>query len=314
MTVQLVTSFIFSVLRLSTPLIYAALAAAVCTKTGLLNMAVESMMLAAALGGVLVSAISGSAWIGLLGAIAAGVLVALFISYASFIGKADLYLTNIAMNLAAVGGTVFILYCLTGKKANSAGIPSKSLPSLAIPALKDIPILGDILSGHNVLTYMAILAAFGVHFFIYRTRLGLRMRSVGENPHAAESVGISIVKIQFIAYIISGFLGALGGAFLSMGYLTSFSRNMTSSRGFIGLAASNIVNGSPIGALFTSMLFGASDAAAKRLQMENVITDFVLMIPSGVTIIALVVIAIVRQRREKMLIKTSMGAVKTAKK
>jgi simple sugar transport system permease protein len=167
--------------------------------------------------------------------------------------------------------------------------------------------LGDIVSGHNILTYVAIFASFAVNFFIYKTRLGLRMRSVGENPHAAESVGISIVKIQFTAYIISGFLGSLGGAFLSMSYLTSFSRNMTSGRGFIGLAASNMVNGSPIGALFTSMLFGASDAVAKRLQMEKVVTDFVLMIPYGITIIALVLISIVRQYNQKRIFGVPAG-------
>jgi len=300
---DVVTSFIFSILRISTPLIFAALAAAVCTKTGLLNMAVESMMLAAALAGVLVSGATGSAALGLLGAVAAGVLVAMAISWASFVGKADLYLTNIAMNLAMMGGTVFILYAVTGKKSNSIGIPSKALPAIDIPLLKDIPILGPIFSGHNVLTYLAIISVFVVQFFIYKTRLGLRMRSVGENPHAAESVGISVLKIQFIAYGLSGLLGGMGGAFLSMGYLTAFTRNMTNARGYIGLAASNMVNGSPIGALFTSLLFGASDAAANRLLIENVITDFVLMIPFVVTILALVVIAIVRNYQEAKLLR-----------
>jgi simple sugar transport system permease protein len=184
------------------------------------------------------------------------------------------------------------------------------MPSIQIPILKSIPILGPILSGHNVLTYVAILSAFAVNFFIYRTRLGLRMRSVGENPNAAESVGISIVKIRFVAYGISGLFGALGGAFLSMGYLNMFSKNMTSGRGYIGLAASNMVSGSPIGALFTSMLFGTSDVVATRLQMENVITDFVLMIPYAITIIALVIIGLVAQYRDQKMLKNKYGVVK----
>ena len=197
MDVELIITFCFSLLRLATPIVYAALAASVCYKASVDNMAIESMMLWAALAGVIVSGASKSAVVGFGAAILAGILVGLIISYASFTGKADLYLTNIAMNLAAAGGTVFVLFLASGDKSNSAGsIQSMVLPVVNLPFIKDIPVLGRIVSGHNILTYGAFAAAFLVNFFIYKTRLGLRLRSVGENPQAAESVGSSATKIR----------------------------------------------------------------------------------------------------------------------
>lgn len=223
MDVELIITFCFSLLRLATPIVYAALAASVCYKASVDNMAIESMMLWAALAGVIVSGASKSAVVGFGAAILAGILVGLIISYASFTGKADLYLTNIAMNLAAAGGTVFVLFLASGDKSNSAGsIQSMVLPVVNLPFIKDIPVLGRIVSGHNILTYGAFAAAFLVNFFIYKTRLGLRLRSVGENPQAAESVGISATKIRYIAFMISGALAGVGGAYMVYGLYVCF--------------------------------------------------------------------------------------------
>lgn len=299
-----ITSFLFSIIRLSTPLVYASLAATITKKAGLDNMAVESMMLSGALGGVLISASTQSAWIGLLGAMVIGALVGLVISYAAFIGKADLYLTNIAMNLTMAGGTIFVLYLACGEKASSAGkIKSLVLPTVNIPILKDIPFIGEVLSGHSILTYLSIVSVILVSVFIYKTRLGLRLRSIGENPHAAESVGIFVTRIQFFAFCLSGAIAAVGGAYLSMGYISSFTRNMTAGRGYIALSANNIANGSPIGSLFASIMFGIADATANALQMTNFPVDFVLMIPYAVTILGLVVISIIRGRYKHTLVQ-----------
>ena len=295
-----IASFLFSIIRLSTPLVYASLAATITKKAGLDNMAVEGMMLSGALGGVLISASTQSAWLGLLGAMVIGALVGLIISYAAFVGKADLYLTNIAMNLTMAGGTIFALYLACGEKASSAGkIKSLVLPTIHIPLIENIPFLGEVLSGHNILTYLSVVCVILVSIFIYKTRLGLRLRSIGENPHAAESVGIFVTKIQFFAFCLSGAIAAVGGAYLSMGYISSFTRNMTAGRGYIALSANNIANGSPIGSLFASIMFGIADATANALQMTGFPVDFVLMIPYAVTILGLVLISIVRNRREK---------------
>jgi simple sugar transport system permease protein len=155
------------------------------------------------------------------------------------------------------------------------------------------------LSGHHVLTYAALVAPFLVSFFIYRTRLGLRLRAVGENPHAVESVGISVTKIRFIAFALSGALAGMGGAYLSMGYLSAFLKNMTAGRGYIGLSANNMVGGSPIGSLFSSILFGTADVVANVLQMTQAPADLVFMLPYAVTILGLIAISILYRRRER---------------
>ncbi|MDR1440137.1 MAG: ABC transporter permease [Clostridiales bacterium] len=299
-------TFLYSILRFSTPIIFAALAAAVCKKTGLLNMAIESMMLCSALAAVVFSGFSQSWLVGLLAAVLMGAVVGLVISYASFVGSADLYLTNIALNLAAAGGTVFVLFLFSGTKANSAAvIKSMKLPLVDIPIVRDIPFAGKVLSGHGVLTYLAFAAALAVWGLIYKTRLGLRMRAVCENPGAASSVGISAKKICFAAFTISGAIAGMGGAFMSMGYVQLFARDMVAGRGYIGLAASNMADGSPAGALLSSLLFGASNAAANTIQtaFSGVPSDFVLMIPYAVTIVAIVAISVIRDAQAKSKIK-----------
>lgn len=303
MSTDIAISFLFSIFRYSSPIIFGALAAAICIKAGLLNMAIESMLLFGALGGALAASYGGSAWLGLLGAITASMLVALIISYAAFIGKADLYLTNIAMNLSAVGITVFIVFAITGEKSTTAGVLNYgTLPVINIPLIKDIPVLGRIISGHHILTYIAFVAAVVLYIFISKTRLGLRIRSVGENPHAAQSVGISVVKMQFTAYLISGALAGFGGAALTLQHLTSFTRGMTNGRGYTSLAASTMVDGSPIGSLLTSLLFGASESATISLQNTKIPVDFLEMIPYFVTIVALIVLSVIRQIRQRRVV------------
>ena len=191
LNVEWIGSFLFSVIRISTPLIFAALGACFTKKAGLLNIALESMMLVGALCGVLASAASQSLFFGFLGAVAGAVIIAGIICYCAFFLKTDLYLTSISINLAASGGTVFILYLVCGQKSTSAGIlKSLTIPKLTIPLIDKIPVLGAAVSGHNVLTYVAFLSVFLVYFLLKKTRIGLRIKSVGENHHAAESVGI----------------------------------------------------------------------------------------------------------------------------
>ena len=176
-TIEWFANFGFSVLRLSTPLIFAGLAAVISKKAGMMNMALEGMMLAAALGGVIFAGMTGNVWVGLAGAIVLSVLVSLIIAFANLTGQTDLYLTCIAVNLATSGGTVFVMYLITGEKSTtSAAIKAYTLPSIVIPLLKDIPLIGKIVSGHNILTYVSFISIFLVWLFLYRTKLGLLRR------------------------------------------------------------------------------------------------------------------------------------------
>lgn len=298
MTIDIIVRFLMAVIRVSTPLIFGALAACVTRKAGLLNLAIESMMLSSALAGVLVSGVTQSLFWGLTAGFAAAIIITLIISYAAFVLKCDLYLTSIAMNTALVGGTVFVMYLCTGQKANTSGsIASLAVGNLDIPLLKDIPILGDILSGHNVFTYIAFLMIFLVWFFLYKTKVGLRIRSVGENPQAAESVGIAPRRIFFLSFGLSGFIAAMGGMYMSMGYLTWFARDMIAGRGMISMSAMNIANGEPVGSALSALMFGTADALSNYLQTSGFPSELVSMFPYVCTVVLLVVISMIRSMR-----------------
>lgn len=264
---EFITNVIYSIIRISTPIIFVAICSTISAQAGLLNMAGESMMLVASLAGVIFSAMFQNVWLGILCGMLSAMVIVLIICFAAFYMKVDLYLMSISMNLAMGGGVIFVMWVLTGTKANTAGsIPSLALGNIDIPIIKDIPILGSIISGHNVFTYMAILMAVVVWFLLFKTKLGLRMRAIGENPAAAEAVGINTKRIYTIAFLIAAAIGALGGMYLSMGYQSFFSKGLTANRGFIGMAAATIGGNQPFGALLMSFVFGVAYATTNYLQ------------------------------------------------
>ena len=291
------TDFLFSVLRVSTPIIFAALGALISDKAGIVNIGLEGIMLTAALGGVLGSAFFQSSILGLLSAVLVGVLFSLVLALFTLKLKTHIILGGIALNLFASGGTVFALDLVTGDKGTSASLASKVLPDITLPLLSRIPFLGAVLSGHNVLTYVCILSVIGVWYMMNHTPLGAWIRAVGENRHAAESVGINVYRIQFSALLLSGFFTSLGGAFLSMGYVSWFSRNMSAGRGWIALAAEAMGGGNVVRTTLTSLFFGLTDALANTLQTINLPSELVKTIPYWGTIIGLVIYAINTQKK-----------------
>ncbi len=297
--VILTTTFGYSILRVTTPILFASLAALVSNKAGVINIGLEGIMLTSALTGVVVSAFTQSALIGIICAVIAGVLLSLLLAYFSLNLKSDIILTGIALNLLASGGTVFLLYLIAKDKGISISLKSMVAPEVNIPLLSSIPVLGDVLSGHNILTYLALITVFLVYVFLYRTPLGLKIRAVGENANAADSVGISVKKIQYLALMLSGALAALGGAYMSMGYVSWFSRDMTAGRGFIALAAEAMGRGTPVGTLIASLVFGFADALSNVMQSLRVPAEFVQMIPYLTTILGLVLYSVQQANRTK---------------
>jgi simple sugar transport system permease protein len=269
-------------------------------------------MLIAALCGVIFSAITGSAWVGFLGAIAAGAAVGLLLGYCALNLKTDIILSGVAINLMASGGTIFLLFLVAGDKGISSSLPSKVLPKLDIPGLSSVPVLGTMLSGHNVLTYLAFLSVLAIAVFIYKTPMGLRIRAVGENPNAADSVGISVKRTQYLAIVLSGILAGMGGAYMSMGYVSWFSKNMTAGRGFIALAAEAMGGATPLGCLLTSLLFGFFDALSNTLQLLKIPSEFVNMIPYVATVIGLVIYTINKTAREREALSREAGKKREA--
>lgn len=280
-------SFWFGVVRSTTPLLLAALAALIAARSGITNMAIEGIMLFSALFAVMASYWSGSAWIGLLVALLIGIGLSLSLAYFKLKMDTDEVLVAIALNLLAEGATIFLLFIFTGEKATSASIGSKILPNINIPLIQDLPFIGKVLSGHSVLVYISFALVFVLNYLLFKTPLGLRIRSVGSNPHAAESVGISVNKTKYIALGISGFLSGMAGAYMSMGYMKFFVRGMVAGRGFVGLAANNVGGRHPIGAFLASALFGVFESLANNLQsIVTIPVEFIQMIPYITTILA----------------------------
>jgi len=289
--------FVASVLRISTPLILPALGGLISELSGATNIALEGIMLVAAFAGVVVSAYTQSVWLGVLSGILSGVLVAGFLAYFHLYLKADLILSGIALNIMATGGTIFLLYVLTGDKGSSSTLASGSVPVVKIPIIHDIPILGTILSGHNIFTYLAFILTWLVSVFLYKTPQGVHLRAVGENPEAAASLGINVRRVRLTALLLSGALASLGGLNLSMAYLTLFQREMTAGRGFIALAAIYLGGRTPWGTLIAAILFGFFDALSNQLGSLAIPSQWVQMIPYVATILALVIYAL-RQRAQ----------------
>ncbi|NLI55502.1 ABC transporter permease [bacterium] len=292
-------SFGFAILRVMTPILFASIGVAITTLSGAVNISLEGTMLISAFFGVIVSAFTKSLILGFLAGILAGVALSSILSYFHLKLKADIILAAIALNLFASGLTVFLLYIFAKDKGTSSSLRSLVFPSIDIPILKDIPIVGEIFSGHNILTYVALLSVLIFYILIFKTPLGLRIRAVGQNPDAASSVGINVNKIKFYALILSGFFGALGGLYLSMGYVSWFARDMTAGRGFIAIAASNLGANLPLGVFLASILFGILNTIAIYLASLQVPSEFIQMIPYIATIITLAIYSIQASRRKR---------------
>jgi simple sugar transport system permease protein len=293
------TDFIFSILRMSTPIVFAALGALISDKGGIVNIGLEGIMLTSALGGVIGSALSGSVLVGVLIALISGICFSFILGWFTLYMKTDIILGGTALNLLASGGTVFVLFIFSGDKGTSASLASKTIPSINLPLIEKIPFIGDILSSHNLLTYVCIISVFLVHYMLKHTKLGTWIRAVGENPMAAESVGINVNKIKMISILFSGLFASLGGMFLSMGYVSWFSRDMSAGRGWIALAAEAMGGGNVVGTVLSSLLFGTTQALANILQTVNLPAEIVGTIPYIATIIGLVAYSIKKRRNLK---------------
>lgn len=291
--------FIFSVIRMGTPLLFVAMAAVIGAKADVLCIAYEGMMLFAALGGVVGSAFSQNLIIGALTGMISGVAIAAIFAYFVLYLDTTPLLAGLALNTLGTGGTVYAVYLLTGMKQDTSALASLRFPDLHIPFIQDIPVIGDILSGHNVLSYLAFISVFVVYYLVFKTKLGLRIRSVGENPVAAESVGINVNKTKFIALIISGVIASFGGLFMSMAYMPYFTTNMTAGRGFIGIAAQNLGRGNPIITMIYTMIFGGVMAVGNIAQSFRLPSQFASMMPYLITLIGLAVIGAQSKRKAK---------------
>ncbi len=190
------------------------------------------------------------------------------------------------------------MFSLTGDKGISSSLPSKVLPALTIPLVKDIPWIGKVISGQNIIVYIAALSVVFVDFILRRFTIGRRIRATGENIEAAKAAGIDPVRIKFFALVVSGVLAGLAGCFLSMGYTSNFTSGIAAGRGYVANAAQVVAGGTAVGSIFAAMLFGLMDAMATYLQNIGLMPELIQALPYAVTILGFVVVTFVRDRRE----------------
>jgi general nucleoside transport system permease protein len=252
-----------AMLRFATPLIWGALAGIVSERSGVVNIGIEGMMLMGAYFGILGADLTGSWVTGLLIAMAAGGVLALVHAVFSVSLRADQIVGGVAINFLAAGITGYLFVDRYGDQGTPDDV--SRVPDVSIPLIRDIPFIGDALGRANLMTWLALLAVAGLALFLFRTPRGLRLRAVGEHPRAAETVGLSVIRTRYLAVIASGMLAALGGAYLSIGFLGSFSQNLTAGRGYIALAVVICGKWRPGLALCFALLFGFSSAIAQRL-------------------------------------------------
>ncbi len=292
--------FVFALIRVTTPLLYPAIGVAITALSGSINIGLEGIMLVSAFTGVIISGYTGNLLLALIGGIAVGVGLGALLGYFHLKLKTDIIIAAIALNLFASGITVLLLYLFTNDKGTSSSLTSLVFPSIDLPIIKDIPILGEILSGHNVLSYFSLLSVFIFYWLINKTTLGLRIRAVGQNPDAAASVGIDVNRIKLVSLLISGFFGSLGGLYLSMGYVSWFSRDMTAGRGFIAVAAAALGGNLPQGTFLGAIFFGLINTFAIYVAPLGIPSEFLYALPYLVTVVALTIYSIRVNRRNSI--------------
>jgi simple sugar transport system permease protein len=257
------SALLAATLRYATPLLFAALGGLFSERSGVINIALEGMMLMGAFFAIWGADLTNS-WIGgLLVAIAAGGALGLIHAVFAITLRADQIVSGTALNFLALGLTGYLFIDRYGTTGTPENLPA--VPDVTLPGVKDVPFVGDVIGQMNLLVWLALVAALATWLVVFRTPAGLRLRAAGENPRAAETAGLSPVRIRYLAVVGSGMLASLGGAYLSIGFVHSFAQNMTAGRGFIALAALIFGRWRPGGALAATLLFGFGSALAQRL-------------------------------------------------
>jgi general nucleoside transport system permease protein len=250
-------------LRFATPLIFGAMGGILSERSGVINIGLEGMMLTGAFFGIFGADLTGSWFLGILAGVAAGAVMGLVHAFVSIQLRADQVVSGTGINIIALGITGYVFIYHYGDQGTPSDI--SRVPNVTLPGIQDISFVGPAIGNLNLLTWAALLLVPLLTLFLFRTRGGLRLRSIGEKPRAADSLGLPVLRTRYLAVTASGALAALGGVFLSIALLGSFNENMTAGRGFIALAAVIFGGWRPWGALAGALLFGFSTALAQKL-------------------------------------------------
>jgi simple sugar transport system permease protein len=281
------TGLLQGAIILSVPLIFGSMSGLICEKSGVINIAIEGQLLAAAFVSAVVASISSNLIIGLISGPIAGALISLILAYFSIKFQVDQVILGFVINVLVLGLTNFF-YTQLLIPYESTWNASPSFSTIAIPGLCKLPIIGPTLFNQTIIVYLMYIIIFGVQFALFKTRWGLRTRSIGEHPVAADSVGIDVNRLRFKNVIIAGLVAGLGGAYFTVGAVGPFSKEMTAGAGFIALACLIFGKWTPKGVIIAALFFGFADYLQGTLSIIGVPipSEFMLMVPYVATIIA----------------------------
>jgi ABC-type uncharacterized transport system permease subunit len=275
-----------SSLLAAVPITLGAFSGVLCERAGVVNIAIEGMMLSGAMVGAFVGSVT-NIWIGLLAAVLTGAFLGLIHAVLSIRYKTDQIISGTVINIFATGMTSYISAKFLQKyqELNNPGL----FPNWKIPGLSEIPFIGPILFAHNLFIYGLFIFMFAIHIALFYTRWGLRLRSVGEHPKAADTLGINVFRTRYMAVLLGGMMAGFGGGYFTLGSVGRFDEVMTAGKGFIGLAAMIFGNWSPFGSFGAGLLFGFADSLASKLAILGVKipSEFLLMAPYVATMLAL---------------------------
>lgn len=282
-----ITSFLAADIRMATPIMIAALGIVFSERAGIVNIGTEGMMLMGSLAGVIGSYYTGSVWLGAIIAILVTMAFAAIFALFTVTIKADQTVIGTGLNILAAGLTITINRAIFGASTSPPKIDVFN--AVPLPLLSDIPILGKALFSQSLPVYFAFLLVPIAWFVMFRTNIGLKLRAVGENPKACDTVGINVAKIRWMSILYSGFMAGFAGAYVSMGQMSFFTEGIIAGGGFMALAAVVFGNYTPVGVMIAALVFGASSALQYSLQVLNTGIPDQLMgtLPYIITIVAL---------------------------
>ena len=281
----LIGSVLASAIRYATPLVLAALGGLFSERSGVVNIGLEGLMLISAFTGVVGAYFSGNVLVGVLFALAGGLVFSLIHAVMCVTFEADQIISGVAINLLAVGGTGFLMVLIFGSGGTSPRIGGFS--EVPVPLLSQIPIIGPAFFNQSPLVYLMFLLIPLTFFVVYRTPFGLRLRATGEAPEAVDTAGVSVTRMRYYGVALSGLLAALGGAYFSMDQLSAFTERMTAGAGFIALAALISGRWNPIGAAVAALVFGFAQAVTFRIAQDAIPLELLQSFPYVLTIVAL---------------------------
>lgn len=294
-----IVNLLVATIRLSTPITLAAIGAVICERSGIVNIAMEGVMLIGAFFAAIIAFYTGNPWLGLIAGVFFGALFSLLHAFATVSLHLDHVVSGAVLNILALGLTRYLMVLIVGHPGTSDPIPQGLGDyQIAIPFLSRIPLIGPMFFNQTPIVYMSFVLIILFTWFLFKTKTGLHIRSAGEHPLALETIGVSVYKMRYLGVLVSGMVGGLAGAYLSIENSVSFTEGMTNGRGFIAMAAMISGGWHPVGAFLAALFFGFADALQVRFQIFKIVDlpeEVFIIFPYVLTVIA--VAGLVRKSR-----------------